>query len=195
MKKALVLTAIVAAIFGTSIFNPAPAHATLTVPAGDVLGSTVYGTGPYSDQGTLACGVDCERWASNGVTCETITIRRFENYWLTTTTDYEAHLQVCREWNMAAFGGVVYNVSWRMWVDHLKPTINWGGGVLSAGHYEYACLWHSGQGTQCANKYSFRVDAGTAVQQCLAFCVQTESISAWMVVYYDGEWIGDLTTN
>lgn len=196
MRKVSALLVALGVTFAAFSVNTPQAHAALPAPNRVTVKYTVTSDPahpPLIDVGTLAGGTPTP---SGGPDCVEITLTRTENYLIYHTTDYQAHLNVCRQWNVLAYGGVVWNVSWLMWVDHLKPTLNWGGGVLSNGHYQYSCVWTPWLGrTVCGDHLGFRIDTATAIQQCFGFCLQTETITAWMQVYDNGQWIGDLNHN
>lgn len=186
----------------STVLIAAPAHAT-TQPATVAPlhpGWTVRYTrtqtssslGGVRASGVIGGGVD----SNQGYNCNTITLTRSENYLIYTQTDYEAHNEVCWQWNKySAFGPVVFNVSTYFWVDHLAPLLFWGPSDNNDVHsaYQYACMYlppfHA---SYCGNAVSWKFSLGTQVKQCVPACIQTESILTWQQVFSNGQWLGDI---
>lgn len=133
-------------------------------------------------------GIIGNHYSRRGSGCWTITLTRKDCIFGFCNTIYQAHLTMCWQWNVDAFGGVVYNVTKLMWADHLLASITSDAPSFSEGHFTYNSVPYH---IVSANG-GYYVNGVMNVKQCFASCIQTETVVAYVHGHDDGSFVSDI---
>jgi len=165
--------------------QPSPITHYVVSCAGTSCPSTTVGTVNGTAQ---LSGIIGNQYSGSGSGGEVITLTRNECYIFFCWTDYEAHLAVNWTWNVRSYGGVVYNVGYLMWADHLKPTFTTDTPALS----EYYFTYHNPITNTSSAYGGYAVNGVMNIHQCVPVCIQTETVLAYFHADEDGSWVADI---